>query len=608
MWSPSIARGEPCVLLFYWSIHRKRRPWPSSCPPCLPTPGRGRPPPRAREVQELIEQAEKAAKRLESARARELWARINELKPSTMAVCQLGVFDLGLGRLEEAAAELLTCVAQMPAPTNDIERRRYEVRRGPTSAAVRQRVAELPPSAPPGTARLLVDGREVSAGGPLLPSTKARRWSRAPPMSASGSLNMRAELTPSIFITTRTRERAAHQGKRRRRLDASGPMSPTPMPPWPRSAKPTPDFGEVLIDRIGGEQVRNMGTIGGNIANGSPIGDTPPPLIALGATVTLRRREADAARLPLEDFFIAYGKQDRQTGEFVESVFVPALPPGELFAVYKLTKRPRRGHLAPLAAPSAFARCTATGRGRRPHRLRRHGGDAEARCAAVEDALHGQALERGNGRSRPGGVRRRLSRRSTDLARASAALPHSGGEEPADAPFPRNDGDRDRRLESGETLSGGGAHGQVSRPSKTPASRPAACARPAPRFSAHKHVTGTADYIDDLPEACRHAAWPRSACPTGHMPEINRHGPFARSRVRPASSGFSPLATCPARTTSAPAHKHDEPVLAEDIVEFHGQPIFAVIAETREIARARRTQGKDRISRPAALERYRRRA
>ncbi|WP_437957279.1 hypothetical protein WME76_39105 [Sorangium sp. So ce119] len=124
------------------------------------------PPPRSREVQERIEEAEKAAKRLDLARARELWARINELEPSTMAVCQLGVFDLRLGRLEEAAAELSTCVAQMPAPTNDIERRRHEVRRADL-APVRQRVAELHVSAPPGTARLLVDGREVSAGGPV---------------------------------------------------------------------------------------------------------------------------------------------------------------------------------------------------------------------------------------------------------------------------------------------------------------------------------------------------------------------------------------------------------------------------------------------------------
>ncbi|MCP9228982.1 xanthine dehydrogenase small subunit [Mesorhizobium sp. LMG 17147] len=93
-----------------------------------------------------------------------------------------------------------------------------------------------------------------------------------------------------------------------------------------------------LFDRIGGEQVRNMGTIGGNIANGSPIGDTPPPLIALGARLTMRRGDKRRT-IPLEDFFIAYGRQDRQPGEFVEAVHVP-VPAGETkFAVYKITKR-----------------------------------------------------------------------------------------------------------------------------------------------------------------------------------------------------------------------------------------------------------------------------
>ena len=93
-----------------------------------------------------------------------------------------------------------------------------------------------------------------------------------------------------------------------------------------------------LFDRIGGEQVRNMGTIGGNIANGSPIGDTPPPLIALGATLTLRRGKKRRT-IPLEDFFIAYGKQDRRPGEFVEAVHVPAPAKGSHFAVHKITKR-----------------------------------------------------------------------------------------------------------------------------------------------------------------------------------------------------------------------------------------------------------------------------
>ncbi|MAZ82929.1 MAG: xanthine dehydrogenase small subunit [Hoeflea sp.] len=95
---------------------------------------------------------------------------------------------------------------------------------------------------------------------------------------------------------------------------------------------------EELWDRLGGEQVRNMGTIGGNIANGSPIGDTPPPLIALGARLTLRKG-ASRRTIPLEDFFIDYGKQDRAKGEFVESVTVPPVPEDAHFAVYKISKR-----------------------------------------------------------------------------------------------------------------------------------------------------------------------------------------------------------------------------------------------------------------------------
>ncbi|MDX0155553.1 xanthine dehydrogenase small subunit [Sinorhizobium meliloti] len=93
-----------------------------------------------------------------------------------------------------------------------------------------------------------------------------------------------------------------------------------------------------LWDRIGGEQVRNMGTVGGNIANGSPIGDTPPALIALGASVTLRKG-ISRRTLPLEAFFIEYGKQDREPGEFVETVRIPFLDETERFAVYKITKR-----------------------------------------------------------------------------------------------------------------------------------------------------------------------------------------------------------------------------------------------------------------------------
>lgn len=98
-----------------------------------------------------------------------------------------------------------------------------------------------------------------------------------------------------------------------------------------------PDLSE-LVRRIGAVQVRNSGTIGGNIANGSPIGDMPPALIALGAQLTLRRGDTRRT-MALEAYFIAYGKQDRQPSEFVESVFVPRPDPRDLIRIVKLSKR-----------------------------------------------------------------------------------------------------------------------------------------------------------------------------------------------------------------------------------------------------------------------------
>jgi len=83
----------------------------------------------------------------------------------------------------------------------------------------------------------------------------------------------------------------------------------------------SPSLGE-MMRRFGGLQVRSAGTVGGNIANGSPIGDLPPALIAAGATLSIGK--AGTRRLmPLEDFFIAYGKQDLDPGEYVRGVHVP---------------------------------------------------------------------------------------------------------------------------------------------------------------------------------------------------------------------------------------------------------------------------------------------
>ena len=96
-----------------------------------------------------------------------------------------------------------------------------------------------------------------------------------------------------------------------------------------------PSFAAMLT-RYASPQIRAVATIGGNIANGSPISDGPPPLIALGATLHLRHGEKRRS-LPLEDFFLDYGKQDRAPGEFVEAITIPKQP--DHLKVWKLSKR-----------------------------------------------------------------------------------------------------------------------------------------------------------------------------------------------------------------------------------------------------------------------------
>jgi xanthine dehydrogenase small subunit len=106
----------------------------------------------------------------------------------------------------------------------------------------------------------------------------------------------------------------------------------------PHLAALDPDLG-IIMKRFGSTQVRNSGTVGGNIANGSPIGDIAPCLIAFGATLHLRKGEERRA-VPLEDFFIAYGKQDCRAGEFITGISIPKLAPHDRFRAFKISKRP----------------------------------------------------------------------------------------------------------------------------------------------------------------------------------------------------------------------------------------------------------------------------
>jgi xanthine dehydrogenase small subunit len=98
-----------------------------------------------------------------------------------------------------------------------------------------------------------------------------------------------------------------------------------------------PSLG-AMIRRLGSRQIRNVGTIGGNIANASPIGDMPPALIALGATVVLRGT-AGRRVLALEDFFLDYRRTALRPDEIVEAIEIPLPRPGARFRVDKIAKR-----------------------------------------------------------------------------------------------------------------------------------------------------------------------------------------------------------------------------------------------------------------------------
>ncbi len=97
-----------------------------------------------------------------------------------------------------------------------------------------------------------------------------------------------------------------------------------------------PTLADVWL-RFAGVPLRHAGTMGGNVANGSPIGDSAPVLMALAATLVLRRGER-VRRLPLADYYTGYMQSRLEPGEFVQAIEVPLADPAEVRA-YKISKR-----------------------------------------------------------------------------------------------------------------------------------------------------------------------------------------------------------------------------------------------------------------------------
>jgi xanthine dehydrogenase small subunit len=106
---------------------------------------------------------------------------------------------------------------------------------------------------------------------------------------------------------------------------------------WAALVAEWPSLRDVWL-RFASLPIRRTGTLGGNVANGSPIGDSAPVLIALGATLVLQKASVQR-RMPLEDFYVDYMKNRLEPGEFVHSLDLPRRQPGQQVQAYKISKR-----------------------------------------------------------------------------------------------------------------------------------------------------------------------------------------------------------------------------------------------------------------------------
>ena len=102
-------------------------------------------------------------------------------------------------------------------------------------------------------------------------------------------------------------------------------------------AKLFPPF-EKIVRRIGSNQIRTVGTVGGNICNGAPIADSIPSLMALGATIVLRSKNG-RREMPVENFYIGYHQTELKPNEVLEKIIIPKLPEDHIFKAYKLARR-----------------------------------------------------------------------------------------------------------------------------------------------------------------------------------------------------------------------------------------------------------------------------
>ena len=338
-----------------------------------------------------------------------------------------------------------------------------------------------------------------------------------------------------------------------------------------------PDFKE-LIRRIGAMQVRNVGTLGGNVANGSPIGDSLPALIVLDAILILRKGK-NRRRLKIENFYLEYGKQDCSPGEFLEAIEIPLPGPGADLKCYKVSKRFDQDI-------SAVCGCIAVQIESGMVRTARmaYGGMAEIpkRAKAVEKALVGKEWTAENITNAFPAYKQDFVP-ITDM-RSSAKYRQNVACNLLYRYFLETSGDvaLTRLVGAGSRVGKGRTDSSMIIPAIGKQDFAGDVSSSQRHESAHKHVTGEALFVDDM------------RTPEGTLAVYVAMSDYAHARIikmdlSPVREAYGVVSVVSAAdipgTNDISPVMGDDPLFADGLVEYSGQALFAVAAESIKMAR-----------------------
>jgi xanthine dehydrogenase molybdopterin binding subunit/xanthine dehydrogenase small subunit len=324
------------------------------------------------------------------------------------------------------------------------------------------------------------------------------------------------------------------------------------------------EFPEIrqMLSVFGSRQIRNRATLGGNLVTASPIGDSAPVLLALDANVVIASAAGERV-LPLDEFFVAYRKTALQPGEILKSVIIPRPEPGveTRRRFFKVSKR-REMDISTVAACFAI---TLDERGIITNARLAYGGVAAlpVRAKKTEAALIGKQWSASTCEE----VVPILENEFTPISDVrGSALYRQQMIASLLRKFFADD--------SPETRTRGSA----------PLRRDALLRVPDfPHESAHKHVTGEAIYVDDVAQSqTMLEVWPVCS-PHAHAKILRRDA--SEARAMPGISAVLLAEDVPG-LNDVGAVRHDEILLADDEVLYHGHIVALVVGETQELCRA----------------------